>query len=67
MSAAKICVGNRYDRRHVIETLGACGILETPEHPGFNTRFTTFAARQDRPQARVDCDPPIAFWTAAHG
>ncbi|MCE9578844.1 MAG: hypothetical protein K8W52_37310 [Deltaproteobacteria bacterium] len=62
-----LAVGNKHDRRHVIETLGACGVLETPEHPGFTTRWTTFAARQDRPSARTECDPPIAFWTAAHG
>jgi len=67
MSSAKICVGNKSDRRHIIETLGACGILETPEHPGFTTRWTSFASRQDRPSVRVECDPPIAFWTAAHG
>jgi hypothetical protein len=63
----KLVLGDKYDRRHVIETLGACGILETPEHPGFTTRWTTFASRQDRPDPRVECDPPIAFWTAAHG
>lgn len=67
MAAEEICAGNKYDRRHVIETLGACGILETNEHPGFTTRWTTFAKRQDRPSVRVECDPPIAFWTAAHG
>ncbi|CAN5914662.1 hypothetical protein BH11MYX2_BH11MYX2_25940 [soil metagenome] len=64
---AKLVVGNKYDIRHVIETLGACGILETPEHPGFTTAWTSFAARQDRPSVRVECDPPIAFWIAAHG
>jgi hypothetical protein len=64
---AKLVAGNRYDARSVIETLGACGVLQTPEHPGFTTRWTSFAARQDRPSTRVECDPPIAFWTAAHG
>lgn len=64
---AKLVIGDKYDVRHVIETLGACGILETPEHPGFTTAWTSFAARQDRPSARIECDPPIAFWTAAHG
>lgn len=64
---AKLVNGNRYDVRSVIEALGACGVLETPEYPGFTTRWTSFAARQDRPSMRVECDPPIAFWTAAHG
>lgn len=63
----KLVRGNKYDRRHVIETLGACGVLETPEHPGFTTRWTSFASRQDRPSVRVECDPPIAFWSAGHG
>jgi hypothetical protein len=67
MCAAWTCVGNKYDRRHVIETLGACGILETAEYPGFTTRWTSFGSRQNRPNVRVECDPPIAFWTAAHG
>lgn len=65
--AERLIAGNRYDIRSVIETLGACGILQTPEHPGFTTRWTSFAARQDRPSSRVECDPPIAFWTSGHG
>lgn len=67
ITKAKVVSGNRYDRRHVVETLGGCGILETPEYPGFTTKWTTFAARQARPSTRVECDPPIAFWQAAHG
>lgn len=64
---AKIVVGNKYDVRAVIEALGACGVLQTPEHPGFSTKWTSFAARQDRPSSRVESDPPIAFWTVGHG
>lgn len=67
LRAKKLVVGNRYAVRAAIETLGALGILETPEHPGFTTKWTSFAARQARPSTRVECDPPIAFWTAAHG
>jgi hypothetical protein len=67
MTKAKLVVGNRYDRRHVVETLGSCGILETPEHPGFTTCWTTFEARQARPSSQIECDPPIAFWQARHG
>lgn len=67
IAKARLVRGSKYDRRHVIETLGACGILETPDHPGFTTRWTSFASRQDRPSSRVECDPPIAFWTAANG
>lgn len=67
LRAEKLVLGNKYDVRDVIETLGALGILETPEHPGFTTKWTSFGARQDRPSARVECDPPIAFWMAGHG
>jgi len=67
LRAEKLVVGSKYVVRDVIETLGALGILETPEHPGFTTKWTSFGARQDRPSARVECDPPIAFWTAGHG
>ena len=62
----KLVLGNKYDCRHVIETLGACGILETKKHPGFTTKWTPFEARKDKP-ARTECDPPIAFWTAKDG
>ncbi len=67
MRAEKLVAGEKYDRRHVIETLGACSVLETAEHPGFTTAWTSFAARQARPTVRVECDPPIAFWSAGHG
>ncbi len=67
IGSAKLVVGNRYDRRHVLETLAACGILETPDHPGFTTRWSSFAARQERPSINIECDPPLAFWLAAHG
>lgn len=67
VAGAKLVVGNKYDRRHVLETLAACGILETPEHHGFTTRWSSFAARQARPSGNVECDPPLAFWIAAHG
>lgn len=64
---AKLVPGNKYDVRSIVETLGACGILETPQHPGFTTAWTTFGARQARPSVRVEVDPPLAFWTAGHG
>ena len=64
---AKLVRGDKYVVRSVVETLGACGILETPEHPGFTSSWTSFAARQDRPSTRVEVDPPLAFWTASHG
>lgn len=64
---AKLVPGTTYEVRSVVETLAACGILETPQHPGFTTAWTSFAARQDRPNVRVEVDPPLAFWTAGHG
>src|SRR5262249_1749219 len=67
LRAEKLVIGNKYDCRHVIETLGACSVLETAEYPGFTTKWTSFAARQARPSVRVECDPPIAFWSAGHG
>jgi len=64
--AAGLVVGDRYDVGAVVETLGVCGVLDTPEHPGLARRWTSYARRQDRP-ADVEVDPPLAFWTAAHG
>jgi len=67
IATSKLVGGDRYARRHVIETLGLLGILETPEYPGVATRWTSFAVRDGRGGRRTECEAPIALWTAAHG
>ena len=51
----------------VLEALAFIGVLQTPEHPGLLTRFTTAIERDRRPSIRVEVPAPLAWWTAAHG
>lgn len=62
-----LIAGDQYIRSYVIETLGYCGILETPEHQGFFKGHVAFADRQARPQARIEMEPPAVWWRGKHG
>ena len=62
-----LITGDQYARSYVIETLGYCGILETPEHKGFFNGHIAFADRQARPHTRVDMEPPAVWWRGKHG
>ncbi|RUO90761.1 hypothetical protein D7Y11_23505 [Corallococcus sp. AB018] len=51
----------------VLEALAFIGILQTPEHPGLMTRFTTAIERDQRPSVRVEVPAPLAWWSAKEG
>ncbi|GAA4607573.1 hypothetical protein GCM10023107_82140 [Actinoplanes octamycinicus] len=51
----------------LLEDLAFLGILQTPDHPGMFTAFTTARQRDERPSVRVEVSAPLSFWTAAHG
>ncbi|AGL15584.1 hypothetical protein [Actinoplanes sp. N902-109] len=51
----------------LVEDLAFLGILQTPDHPGMLTAFTTARRRDDRPGVRVEASAPLSFWSAAHG
>ncbi|GEA86891.1 hypothetical protein [Cellulomonas cellasea] len=51
----------------LLEDLALLGVLQTPEHPGLLTRFTTARERDRRPSVRVEVSAPLGFWTAEHG
>lgn len=57
---------NQFERQTLIEILGFCSILETPDHPGFLRTFTPFI---DRGYAtlRGDWAYPVEFWRGRHG
>lgn len=51
----------------LLEDLALLGVLQTPEHPGLLTRFTTARERDRRPSVRVEVSAPLGFWTADDG
>lgn len=65
-----VVTGNKYTRDYFFESLAVCGLLETPDFPGFDKKFMTIWKAQgggSRPNKVVECDPPLSFWRAEHG
>ncbi|WP_326552634.1 hypothetical protein [Micromonospora sp. NBC_01813] len=58
---------DKWTYRSLLEDLAFVGVLQTPEHPGMLTAFTTARQRDRRPSVRVEVDAPLAFWRAADG
>jgi hypothetical protein len=59
--------GNKAERDSLIGTLGLCGILHTPEHPGYATSFVPLADRALPGRRFTDQAYPACWWTAADG
>ncbi len=53
-------------RQALLETLGYCGILETPEHGGMIQRFVRLAVAPKKRHSS-DWQYPVDFWTGADG
>ncbi|MET1078880.1 MAG: hypothetical protein ABWY06_12765 [Pseudomonas sp.] len=51
----------------LLAALAFIGVLETPEHPGLFTRFTSSSERDMRPNVRVEVPGPLAWWSSDHG
>jgi hypothetical protein len=58
---------SRYVYGNLLEVLGLLGVLDTAEHPGMATRFTTYRERDQRPSARVEVQAPLAWWDSSVG
>lgn len=56
-----------YAYRDLLETLALIGILDTPEHPGMITEFTSYIQRDARPNVRVEVQAPLAWWDSSVG
>lgn len=68
LKAAKLLrVNTPYRCETVLEALATLGVLQTPEHPGLFTRWTTAAERDQRPSTKVEAPAPLGWWSAAHG
>lgn len=58
---------NKWAYGSLLEALGLIGLLDTSEHPGMATAFTTYAQRDQRPNARVEVQAPLAWWDSSIG
>jgi len=60
---------NDSERRMLLEILGFCSVLETPQQPGFLRRFIRHAERLrfPRPGGANDWSYPVAWWRSDHG
>lgn len=60
-------VNNPYRCETMLEALGTMGVLQTPDHPGLFTRWTTEVERDQRPSTKVEVPGPLGWWSAADG
>ncbi|GEN12881.1 hypothetical protein SAMN05443572_103613 [Myxococcus fulvus] len=65
--AKLLSASSAYRCETVLEALAFISILETPEHPGLLTRFTSAVERDQRPTIRVEVPSPLAWWSAKDG
>ena len=63
----KVPRSNAYARAALVETLGACGVLETIDHPGQLTRWVGFWEHEERPSLSGELGSPQAWWRKAGG
>jgi hypothetical protein len=58
---------NRSQRRHLVMTLCAIGILRPRDYPAFRSGWVDFASRRDPPEWKSDWPYPSGFWRGADG
>lgn len=51
----------------LLEASALAGILDTPDHPGMATRYTSYKERDLRPSVRVEVQAPLAWWDSSIG
>jgi hypothetical protein len=59
--------GNKYTRRHVLETLGYCSILETQDHKGYLDGWVKWLTNIRPPNQNNEMDLPVAWWSGKDG
>jgi hypothetical protein len=63
----KIIKSNKSERDMLIAMLGYCGILGTPDHPGFSGGFVGFSKRRLPDRHFVDMAYPACWWNGETG
>jgi hypothetical protein len=58
---------NRSQRRHLVMTLCAIGILRPRDYPTFRNGWIDFVSRRDPPEWKSDWPYPSGFWRGADG
>lgn len=58
---------NKWVYNTLLETLGLIGLLDTKDHPGMATSFTSYVQRELRPNTRVEPQAPLAWWDSSIG
>ena len=64
---AKVLKSNKSERDVLVAILGFCGILETPEHPGYSSRFIPAGERGLPDRRFVDMSYPACWWRSEIG
>jgi len=64
---AKVLKSNKAERDIFIAILGFCGILGTPEHPGFSDSFVPVIQRELPDRHFVDMSYPACWWRGEVG
>ncbi|AKI98818.1 hypothetical protein ATI61_106206 [Archangium gephyra] len=65
--ALRVLPSNKPERGVLLGILGLCGVLETPEHPGYATAFVPRGAREHTGKHFDDQSYPVRWWRASHG
>lgn len=63
----KFLPSNKDERRVLVSILGIAGLLETPEHSGYMTKFRPFSERVAPPRRFVELSYPVCWWRAEFG
>lgn len=64
---AKCLKSNKAERDVIVAILGYCGIIATPEHPGFSDNFIPCVSRELPGRRFVDMPYPARWWRREHG
>ncbi len=67
LAETQLIGGNAYERRVLMEILGACSILASAAHPGYLDRFVDYEERALPPRHFTDTAYPAVWWTGADG
>jgi hypothetical protein len=59
--------GNKAERENMLDILGVCGILQTPEHHGYSQEFVPANQREAPPLRFVERTYPVSWWKGRHG
>jgi hypothetical protein len=63
----KMIPGNKHHRAKLLDILGLCGILHTPQYPAYTEAFVPYTERYMPSQRYIFGRYPTCWWRAAGG